>query len=232
MADQPITPRRLKNQDPVAWIAMSVQTLEGASQIAKDRRDLLTRQTDTSWPDSFREITRPHDGPAEVSWAESYVGRSWWRSSLEWSEIMLVALSAEQSLKAIAILRSEDASCLKTHDLSLLLDQIGTVDQDSIITAVADVKNRTRMVREFGRQNLMRPKTRELLQTIVEAHRDLFTVTRYSLAEGYRYSRPPGFRRDFWHIALGFQLHAKRLGILARREGGLSSPPPAKSGAS
>ena len=220
-------PSRLTKQDPVAWIAMSSQTLEGASQLAKDRRELLTGRMDTGWLDSFREITKPTDGPTARTWTDSYVGKFTWRSSLEWSEITLVALSAEQSLKAIAILSSDDAGCLKTHDLALLLAEIGADDQDGIIVAVAEVKNRTRTVREFGRQNLMRPSTKELLQSIVESHRDLFNVTRYCFAEGFAYHRPPGFRRDFWHIALGFLLHAKRLAVTARREGRLA---PSRSG--
>ena len=219
MTDDKRRVRKLKDQDPEAWIVMSAQTLGGAFQIAKDRRDSLAERTDTSWIDAFWEITRVHDDPVEASAELSYVSGVWWRSSLEWSEIMLIALSAEQSLKAISILQSEDASCLKTHDLALLLAEIDAAGQDGIIAAVKDVKRRTRAVREFGQQNLMRPRTRKLLQTIVEAHRDLFTVTRYSRAEGRDYYRPPAFRRDFWHIALGLYLYAMRLVALARRVG-------------
>lgn len=203
---------------------MSKQTLAGAFQIAKDRRDLLVEEVDTRCPDLFREITEVWDCPDAHRSAEKYLGTWEWRESLEWSETMLVALSAEQSLKALAILRSDDSSCLKTHDLTLLLDDIDDSDQDGIVATVADAKEHTRTVRDLGWQNLMRPKTKEHLRCIVDAHRDLFNVTRYRFEENLA-RRLPGFRRDFWHIALAFLLYVNRLVVAENRKGDLSVAP-------
>ena len=43
-----------------------------------------------------------------------------WNQSVTWSGSVLLALSTEQSMKSVAILRSKDRGCLKTHNLSVL----------------------------------------------------------------------------------------------------------------
>ena len=218
-------PNRLKNQDPVAWIVMSKQTLSGAFQIAKDRRELLLEKADARCSDLFLQIVDVRGCPdAGRSAEEQYLDKFTWHEGLGWSETMLVALSAEQSLKSIAILRSGDSGCLKTHDLTHLLQEIGDGDQDGIIATLADAKERTRAVHELGRQNLRRPRTKEHLRIIVDAHRDLFNKTRYRFERDLD-RRLPGFRRDFWHVALALLLYANRLVVAAKRKGGLTVAP-------
>jgi len=210
-------PPRLCMQDPVAWVVMSRQTLESAFQIAKDKRDVLMEKAATRCSDLFLQIVDVRDCPdASRSEVDRYSDKFMWHDSLGWSEMMLVALSAEQSLKALAVLRSDDSGCLKTHDLTQLLEEIGDDDQDGILATLGEAKERTRTVRELGWQNLMRPRTKKHLRIVVDAHRHLFNVTRYRFEDDLT-RRLPGFRRDFWHIALALLLYVNRLVVSVRR---------------
>ena len=105
---------RLTQQIWLDWLRMAGRTLAGASQTVWQDRDEMAANNAL-----FAKVT----GQPPMNERE-------WRNSITWSAAVLLALSAEQSMKAIAIRTSPNGECLKTHDLECLWNDIQPMDRD------------------------------------------------------------------------------------------------------
>ena len=92
-----------------------------------------------------------------------------WRNSVTWGAAVLIALSAEQSLKAAAIRRTRGA-CLLTHDLSRLWDNLVQEDQPAIAARIGEIRNRTQGTK------LGDPGTAATADEIVRTHKVTFVL--------------------------------------------------------
>ena len=127
-----------------------------------------------------------------------------WRNSVTWGAAVLIALSAEQSLKAVAIRRSRGA-CLLTHDLTKLWGDLEHEDRIAIAQRIGEIRSRTRGTK------LGDAGTAATADEIVRAHQDTFVYARY-----YRETRQSEsggdlvLNIDLWQFALAAYMHAHR----------------------
>lgn len=109
-----------------------------------------------------------------------------WRRAVTWNSAVLLALSAEQSLKALAIMASPRSMSLRTHDLWKLWEAVGA-------------RTRARISVELGRvrANVAGTRLAQGMLTadqIVQHHRKTFESARY-----YNEKDPTGVRKDLTH---------------------------------
>ena len=183
----------LDRQNWLDWCHMAERTLAGASQMVWQNSDERAENNAL-----FAKVT-----------AQPVMNERGWRMALTWSAATLLALSTEQSMKAIAIRTRPDGKCLKTHDLEHLWNDLDPVDQQGVVAAVDQLRTRVR-----GTRLDQGPPTNGLdgLRVTIRHHRRVFEDTRYHLE-----TRPGGLRPNLteniplWRLALGALAHAKRL---------------------
>ncbi len=99
--------QRLLQQNWLDWLRMAERTLAGASQTVWQNRDEMAANNTL-----FAKVT-----------GQPLMNEREWRNAITWTAAAVLALSAEQSMKAIAIRASPNGECFKTHDLEDLLER-------------------------------------------------------------------------------------------------------------
>ena len=128
-----------------------------------------------------------------------------WRHSVTWTGAVLLSLSIEQSLKALAIRRTADNSCLRTHDLVKLWLALAGEDQNGI------ERRRKRLMQHARTTKLGGGELDSVKSTLVH-HQSTFTQARY-----YKEARDRTHRTalsaniDLWHAALSAFAYAREL---------------------
>ena len=118
-----------------------------------------------------------------------------WRRAITWNGAVLVALSVEQSLKALTIMTSPTSERPRTHDLVKLWKVAGDRVQDRICDELRWVRDRTVGTRLS--QGML------AAEEIVHHHRKTFELARY-----YNERNPTGAPKaltqniDLWQFAL------------------------------
>lgn len=165
-------------QDPFLWCAMARSSIAAASQIAWQNSEDMDKQRDL-----FVKVTElPIDEPK-------------WRRAITWNSAVLVALSAEQSLKALAIMASPTSEHPRTHDLVNLWDVVGDRARARICADLRWVRGHTTGTRLA--QGSM------AADEIVQHHRRTFELARY-----YNERDPTGapneltYNIDLWQFSL------------------------------
>ena len=100
-----------------------------------------------------------------------------WRNSITWTAAALLALSLEQSMKAIAIYRGWELPKIKTHNLKLLWDKLEEEDRKGIERELERVRGRAKATR------LGEWKLKGGADAIVRAHEATFEMARYYLED-------------------------------------------------
>ena len=165
-------------QDPFLWCAMARSSAAAASQMAWQSVDEMHEQRAL-----FVKVTGlPVEEPK-------------WRRAVTWNSAVLVALSAEQSLKALAIMASANSERPRTHDLFKLWQVVGSGAQARIsyeLQWVRDSLSGTRL----GRFTLAADE-------IVQHHRKTFELARYYNEKNPKQA-PSELRHniDLWQFAL------------------------------
>ena len=124
-----------------------------------------------------------------------------WRNSVTWGAAILIALSAEQSLKAVAIRRTRGA-CLRTHDLAKLWGDLEAEDRVAIAQRIGDIRSRTRGTK------LGDAGTAATADEIVRAHQETFVHARYYGETRENASGDLVLNIDLWLFALAAYMHA------------------------
>ena len=165
-------------QDPFLWRAMARGSAAAASQMAWQGPDEMREQREL-----FVKVT------------ESGVDEPNWRRAVTWNSAVLVALSAEQSLKALAIMASATSTQRHTHDLQRLWNVVGNRTQVRIRAELEQIRGRLAGTR-LAQGTLSAGE-------IVRHHRSTFERARY-----YNEIDPAGAANelthniDLWQFAL------------------------------
>lgn len=151
----------LTNQSWSAWVHMAEGSLTGASQMAwQNKNDMNVNRT------LFGKVTDRE--PTEYQW----------KNSITWFAASLLALSAEQSMKALVIKKSPNGECRKTHDLECLWKDLQLDDRRRVAEAAQRLKDRTRGTRFDEAPYLTSIKE---LAEIACHHKNTFEDARYYL---------------------------------------------------
>ena len=182
-------------QDPFLWCAMARSSAAAASQLAWQRPEEMQEQRGL-----FVKVTGlPVDEPK-------------WRRAITWNSAVLVALSAEQSLKALVIMASPTSEHPRSHDLWKLWKAVGDRAQARIGVELRWVRSRVAGTRLA--QGTM------AADEIVKHHCKTFEVARY-----YNEKDPRGapneltHNLDLWQFALA--AHRASTLALARAVNGM-----------
>ena len=156
-------------QDPFLWCAMARSSAAAASQMAWQGPEEMHEQRGL-----FVKVT------------ELAVDEPNWRRAVTWNSAVLVALSAEQSLKALAIMASPASKPPRTHDLVKLWKVVGDRTQIRIRAELERVRGRLAGTRLA--QGTM------AAEDIVLHHRKTFELARY-----YNEKDPTGAENELTH---------------------------------
>ena len=184
---------RLTGQNWLNWFRMAEGTLIGAAQMVwqnpeevEDARSLFGKVTG---------LPRMKEGP--------------WRNSITWSAAVLLALSAEQSMKALAIRRSPNNGFIKTHDLECLWKDLQPIDQQKVAKAAQQLKENAKETSLGAAPYLTSIKE---LEAIARHHKDMFEGKRYYLET--RNGKTSGDLTEnipLWKFALSLVMYARQL---------------------
>ena len=156
-------------QDPFLWCAMARSSAAAASQMAWQGSDEMHEQRGLFVKVTGLTVDEPN-----------------WRRAVTWNSAVLVALSAEQSLKALAIMASSVSKQPRTHDLVKLWKVVGDRTQARICAELDRVRGRLAGTR-------LAPGTMAAGE-IVHHHRNTFEVARY-----YNEEDPTGAANELTH---------------------------------
>ena len=183
------TKEKLTGQCWLEWLDMGHSTLVGVSQMVwqntveqTENRELLAKVLD-----------------------QELVPESVWQHSLTWTGAVLLSLSIEQSLKALAIRRTADKSCLRTHDLVKLWLALAGEDQNGI-------ERRRKRLKQHARTTKLGGGDLDNVESTLKHHQSTFTQARY-----YKEARDGADRIalsaniDLWHAALAAFAYAREL---------------------
>ena len=163
-------------QDPFLWCAMARSSAAAASQMAWQGAEEMNEQRGL-----FVKVTEPPvEGPN-------------WRRAVTWNSAVLVALSAEQSLKTLAIMANPKSRYPRTHDLVKLWEVIGEPSQVRICAELERVRGRLTGTR-LGQGTMVADE-------IVHHHRKTFELARY-----YNEKDPMGAPNELTHNVELWQL--------------------------
>ena len=192
---------KLTQQNWGDWLKMAEGTLAGVSQMVWQNRDEVHAQISL-----FAKVIR----------APNMAEREW-RNAITWASATMLSLSAEQSMKALAIRTSKNGECCKTHDLKLLWIELCSEDKKGIEKAARQLRENTKGTRlaegfplaEIGQ-----------IEKVIDHHRSTFEQTRY-----YKETRRNNQQKDLtgnlelWKFALAALVYAKGLHTADRRLG-------------
>ena len=129
------------------------------------------------------------------------VNQSEWDTRLTWAGAQLLALSIEQSFKAMSIAGVADASCFKTHDLVALWNDLECSCRSAVRSELETIRHRAQGTR-------LEQATLQTADEIVDVHSHTFVHARYYNGRGNPYpaalstirslgsSRSPHFERQ------------------------------------
>lgn len=175
------------------WLRMAEKSLAGAGRIAWQGPD--ERQGEL---ELFGKVT---DQPV--------MHDSRWRNSMTWVAATLLGLSIEQTLKALAIRRSQDGEFIATHDLVTLWEALPKEDHEGIAEEAGRLRKRTAGTQFDDAPHLTEIKS---VVAVIRHHRRVFESSRYHLE-----ARPSGSRDDLtenlglWVVAIATYCYAKKL---------------------
>ena len=171
----------------VYWLRMAGGFLAGASQMVWQSSDEVNEQ---------RALFHKVAGfPVYGDWI--------WRNSITWTGAAILALSVEQSMKAIAIYRGRQRS--KTHNLKVLWDRLDEPDRNGIERELERVRQRCRTTK-LGEWNLEGGA-----EAIVRVHKGTFEMARYYLED--RAGQAPAELKhniELWQLAFAVFLYGQR----------------------
>ena len=182
-------PKLLTRENWRHWHAMGRENLIGASQMVWQSRDEMAANSSLFW-----KVT-----------GQPPMGEHYWRNAITWSGAVLLSLSAEQSLKAIAI--RVKGECFETHDLELLWNDIRSEDREGIAATARLIRKRTEGTRLTGGAS---HDGVEGWTEVILHHRATFEHARYhmeSLSQGDNLSRNLGL----WVLALAASEYATNI---------------------
>ena len=184
---------RLAQQNWRDWLIMAEGSLSGVSQMVwQNQKEMDAQRT------LFAKVIRsPH------------IAESEWRNAITWAGATLLSLSAEQTMKAIAIRASSNGECCKTHDLRLLWNELCLKDRMGIMEAAGQLHEHTK-----GTRLAEGPLLTEIsqIEKVIDHHSSTFEHSRY-----YKETRRNNQRRDLignlelWSFALAALIYAKEL---------------------
>ena len=186
-------PERLTQENWMDWHIMGRRHLLGASQMVWQNRDEMAANNSL-----FGKVTghRPMNDRD-------------WRNAITWSGAVLLALSIEQSLKAIAIrVKSE---CFKAHDLELLWNDIRAEDREGVAVAAQLLGKRANGTRLAEGAS---PDDIEGWTEVIRHHKATFESARYHLESLARRKRREDLSKnlELWLLALAASEYAIRMG--------------------
>ena len=165
-------------QDPILWCAMARSSAAAASQMAWQATDEMHEQRDLFVKATGFSVDEPK-----------------WRRAVTWNSAVLVALSAEQSLKALAIMTSPTSERPRTHDLVELWRVVGDRGQARICYELRWVRGNVAGTR-LARGTLAADE-------IVHHHRKTFELARYyNEQDSTRAPNELTHNIDLWQFAL------------------------------
>ena len=193
--------KRLARQNWRDWLTMAEGTLAGVSQMVWQNRDEM---------DAQRTLFAKVIGAPNMAENE-------WRNAITWAGATILSLSAEQSMKALAIRASSNGECCKTHDLKLLWNEVSTEDRKGIEKTARQLHERTK-----GTRLAESPQLTGIgqIEKVIDDHRSTFEHTRY-----YKETRRNSQQNDLtgnlelWKFALAALMYAKGLGAVDRELG-------------
>ena len=141
-------------QDPFLWCAMARSSAAAASQMAWQADGEMHEQRDLFAKVTGMPVSEPN-----------------WRRAVTWNSAVLVALSVEQSLKALAIMASPTSERPRTHDLLELWNVVGDRVQARIHGELRWIRDR--MVGTKLAQGML------TADEIIKHHRKTFELARY-----------------------------------------------------
>ena len=156
-------------QDPFLWCAMARSSAAAASQMAWQATEEMHEQRDLFVKVTGLSVDEPK-----------------WGRAVTWNSAVLVALSAEQSLKALAIMTSPTSERPRTHDLVELWRVVGDRGQARICYELRWVRAMSLGTR-LARGTLAADE-------IVHHHRKTFELARY-----YNEQDPTGAPNELMH---------------------------------
>lgn len=171
----------------VYWLRMAGGFLASASQMA-----LQSREEENNQRALFDRVA---GYPVYGSWI--------WRNSITWTGAALLALSTEQSLKAIAIFRGSKP--LKVHNLKDLWGSVDQQDRDGVETELQRFRERSQPTK-LGKWSLEGGAA-----AIVQLHKGTFETARYYLED--RPGQPPVELKhinELWQLAWSGFLYCQR----------------------
>lgn len=187
--------KMLAQQNWRDWLRMAEGTLSGASQMVWQNRDEMDAQKSL-----FAKVV----GAPNMAESE-------WRNAITWTGATLLSLSAEQSMKALAIRASSNGECCKTHDLKSLWDELRIEDKRGVEKAARQLQEHTKGTRLAEGPLLVGIKQ---IEKVIVDHRSTFEHTRY-----YKETRSKNQQKDLtgnlelWKFALAVFIYAKGLEI-------------------
>ena len=132
-----------------------------------------------------------------------------WRNAITWAGAPILSLSAEQSMKALAIRASSNGECCKTHDLKLLWEELCSKDRMGIEKAAGQLQERSK-----GTRLARGPQLTEngQIEKVVANHRSTFEDARYYMETGpnNQQNKLTGLV-ELWKFALAVLIYAKDL---------------------
>ena len=132
-----------------------------------------------------------------------------WRNAITWAGATMLSLSAEQSMKALAIRASMNSECCKTHDLKLLWDELGSDDKEGIERVAQQLWERTRGTRLAEGSSL---KGIEQIEKVIDLHQNTFEQTRYYMeTRKSKQNNDLTGNLELWKFALAALVYAKEL---------------------
>ena len=178
--------KRLTGQLWPQWVDMARGTLAAASQMV-----WRTPADVTDGRQLFAKVV-----------AEPPLDDRAWRNSVTWGAAILIALSAEQSLKAVAIKRTR-GDCLLTHDLIKLWDDLEHDDRTAIAARIGEIRSRTQGTKlgDAGKATSA--------DEIVRTHKVTFVHARYYMETRENASAGLILNVDLWQFALAAYMHAR-----------------------
>ena len=180
-------PQKQVKLEWVYWLRMAGGSLAGASQMVWQSSEEANEQ---------RALFDKVAGyPVYGEWI--------WRDSITWIAAVILALSLEQSIKAIALYRV--GKYAKTHDLKDLWESLEEQDRNGIECELQRVKQRTHTTK-LGEGNV-----KGGADAIVRVHAKTFEMARYYQED--RPGQPPAeltHNIDLWQLALAAFLYGQR----------------------
>ena len=132
-----------------------------------------------------------------------------WRKAITWAGAPILSLSAEQSMKALAIRASSTGECCKTHDLKLLWEELCSKDRKGIVKAAGQLQERSKGTRLASGPQLTETGQ---IEKVVTNHRSTFEDARYYMETGpnNQQNKLTGLV-ELWKFALAVLIYAKEL---------------------